>query len=304
MPIWTSEVVPIVVAACREASGPLCASLASVLETPLTATVEARGPETDPGRAEPDREGLVLRFRREAETLLAVLHSSTGLLPEWIRQPDASQRQVLGELADTLGSLLLPGNLAPTSAEAEFTTDLAAELSRCHAGRSECWVWLKGGGHAGALTLFWPAGALLGPATDPASGTAGSDPERDGAREGPRSPAEPADCPTVSPSDLDEGFRSLPPYARSLLRILVPVKVTLAETRLPLQKILEMGPGSIIQFQKACEEALTLQVSDQVVAEGEAVKVGDKFGLWVTSIASPAERFYVMRPDGHHRRVV
>ena len=45
----------------------------------------------------------------------------------------------------------------------------------------------------------------------------------------------------------------LPPYTRSLLRIKVPVVVTLAEKRQKLGSIVELAPGSIIQFDKPCE---------------------------------------------------
>ena len=83
----------------------------------------------------------------------------------------------------------------------------------------------------------------------------------------------------------------LPPYTRSLLRIKVPVVVTLAEKRQKLSRIIELGPGSIIQFDKSCEEMLDLEVGNQAVASGEAVKVGDKFGLRITAMVMPDERF-------------
>ena len=87
----------------------------------------------------------------------------------------------------------------------------------------------------------------------------------------------------------------MPPYTRSLLQITVPVVVTLAEKRQPLGRIIEFGPGSIIQFDKSCEEMLDLSVGNHRIACGEAVKVGDKFGLRITSITLPQERFYGVR---------
>ena len=91
------------------------------------------------------------------------------------------------------------------------------------------------------------------------------------------------------PPSLTSG--DLPPYTRSLLRIKVPVAVTLAEKRQKLSRIVELAPGSIIQFDKSCDAMLNLEVGDQVVACGEAVKVGDKFGLRITAMAPPDERF-------------
>jgi flagellar motor switch protein FliM len=76
-----------------------------------------------------------------------------------------------------------------------------------------------------------------------------------------------------------------------LLRIKVPVVVTLARKRQPLSHILELGPGAIIQFDKACDAMLELDVATRSVALGEAVKVGDKFGLRISAIILPEERF-------------
>ena len=51
-----------------------------------------------------------------------------------------------------------------------------------------------------------------------------------------------APCPAARPT-------ALPPYTRSLLHIQVPVVVTLARKRQALGRIVELGPGSIIQFE-------------------------------------------------------
>jgi flagellar motor switch protein FliN len=80
---------------------------------------------------------------------------------------------------------------------------------------------------------------------------------------------------------VSDPLATLHTYARGLLRIEVPVTVTLAAQRKPIQEILELGPGSIVKFEKTCDEPLELAVGDRVIATGEVVKVGDKFGLRV-----------------------
>ena len=52
-----------------------------------------------------------------------------------------------------------------------------------------------------------------------------------------------------------------------------------------------VGPGSIIHFNKSCEEMLDLEVGGQAIAQGEPIKVGDKFGIRLTSLVMPGERF-------------
>jgi flagellar motor switch protein FliN/FliY len=84
---------------------------------------------------------------------------------------------------------------------------------------------------------------------------------------------------------------ALPLYSRSLLKVKVPVTVTLAAKKQPVGKIIELVPGSIIQFTKPCDEMLDLEISGQPIAQGECVKVGDKFGLRITSLILPEERF-------------
>ena len=83
----------------------------------------------------------------------------------------------------------------------------------------------------------------------------------------------------------------LPGYTLSLLHIKVPISVTLATKRQPIDQIMELGAGSIIHFEKSCEEMLDLYVGEHPVAKGEAVKVGEKFGLRITSVIMPEERF-------------
>jgi flagellar motor switch protein FliN len=102
--------------------------------------------------------------------------------------------------------------------------------------------------------------------------------------------------------EVADGIERLPPYIRSLLKVQVRVRVTLAATKQPLQRILELSPGAILQFNKACDEPLTLEVGERPVAVGEAVKVGDKFGLWIKSISLPGERFWVVGKDTINQR--
>jgi flagellar motor switch protein FliN len=87
-------------------------------------------------------------------------------------------------------------------------------------------------------------------------------------------------------------------YSQSLLKVKVPVIVTLAAKKQPVGKIIELVPGSIIQFEKPCDEMLELEVSGHPIAQGECVKVGDKFGLRITSVILPDESFHSLSNYG------
>ena len=90
-------------------------------------------------------------------------------------------------------------------------------------------------------------------------------------------------------------LRKLSGYAQSLLKVDVAVVVTLASKKESVSCIVDLTPGGIIQFDKSCDEMLDLEISDQAIAVGEAVKVGDKFGLRITSMVLPDEQFKIVQ---------
>jgi flagellar motor switch protein FliN/FliY len=90
-------------------------------------------------------------------------------------------------------------------------------------------------------------------------------------------------------------FSKLPKYSRSLLKIRVPISVQLATKKELVHEVLTMAPGSIIKFEKGCEELLQMIVGEQAIAEGEAVKIGEKFGFRVTSMMLPREHFVAVK---------
>jgi flagellar motor switch protein FliN/FliY len=89
---------------------------------------------------------------------------------------------------------------------------------------------------------------------------------------------------------------SLKPFCESVLQVPVPVVVTLARKRMQINQILKLVPGVMIQFDKAYDSPMTVEVVDQPIAQGEVVKAGEKFGLRITEILQPAERFEALTP--------
>jgi flagellar motor switch protein FliN/FliY len=71
---------------------------------------------------------------------------------------------------------------------------------------------------------------------------------------------------------------------RRILRLEVPVIVKLADKRLSLGDIIDLSPGSIVEFTKSAEQSLELMVNNKMVGRGVAVKVGEKFGLRIDEI--------------------
>jgi flagellar motor switch protein FliN/FliY len=98
--------------------------------------------------------------------------------------------------------------------------------------------------------------------------------------------------PATPPSSPTE-----PPARRLDLLLDVPleVEVELGRTRMTIQDLLALGPGSVIELDKVAGEALDILVNDRLVARGEAVVVNDKFGVRITEIVSPQERIQRLR---------
>ena len=84
-------------------------------------------------------------------------------------------------------------------------------------------------------------------------------------------------------------LEGLSPEAKRILRLKVPVIVKLADKMLPLGDIIDLTPGSIVEFAHSADEALELLVNNKVVGHGVAVKVGEKFGLRIEEILSVEE---------------
>jgi flagellar motor switch protein FliN len=80
------------------------------------------------------------------------------------------------------------------------------------------------------------------------------------------------------------------PNVQMLLDINLNVTIELGRTRLSIRKILELGPGSIIELDRLAGEPVDLLVNDKVVAKGEVVVVDEYFGIRILTLVSPEER--------------
>ena len=75
-----------------------------------------------------------------------------------------------------------------------------------------------------------------------------------------------------------------------LLHMRVQLEVVLAERPLEFDHILKLAPGSIIEFDRASDAELTLAVGNRKIGGGQAVKVGEYFGLHINWLGTLDER--------------
>lgn len=87
----------------------------------------------------------------------------------------------------------------------------------------------------------------------------------------------------------DEQAARCKPDVQRLLRLRVPVVVKLAAKKLTVQSITGWHIGTILEFEKGANEELELMIRNKTIGFGQAVKVGEKFGLRVDSICDVRE---------------
>jgi flagellar motor switch protein FliN/FliY len=69
-----------------------------------------------------------------------------------------------------------------------------------------------------------------------------------------------------------------------LLDMNVPVTVTIGQTEIPVKRLLQLGPGSVLKLNKPIEEPLDLYLSDSKFATGNVVVVDGRFAVKITQI--------------------
>jgi flagellar motor switch protein FliN/FliY len=68
------------------------------------------------------------------------------------------------------------------------------------------------------------------------------------------------------------------------------ISVEVGRSKILLRDLLKMGEGYVIELDKLAGEPLDLYVNSRLIAKGEAVLVGDKFGIRLTDVVSTTDR--------------
>ena len=112
---------------------------------------------------------------------------------------------------------------------------------------------------------------------------------------------EPERSNTLNPQETAELLREPSPGTRNgasqlarelefLYDVPLQVSVEVGRARILLRDLLQMGEGYVVELDKLAGEPLDLYVNSRLIARGEAVKVGDKFGIKLTEVVSQSDR--------------
>ena len=251
-----------------------------------------------------NEKGLALLLQVGTQGIAILIPSSTGLIPDWCDSPDATGVSKMGAFAQEWGMNLVPEDFFPEDSKIAVIQNLSQGIFRAMPDLEAGYVELslgKADGTSAPAYIIWaltvPEELLAEPKPAfeeiPQAPSMGGTPPTFGAQADPFAQTN-FGTPNFIGSGMPQHRRleDLPGYTRSALKVKVPVATILARGRKPIKTVLELGVGSIIQFDKPCDEMLDIEVGQSVViATAEAVKVGDKFGFRISAVTLPEERF-------------
>ena len=78
------------------------------------------------------------------------------------------------------------------------------------------------------------------------------------------------------------------------LKILENIEVTLSievgRTDMTIRDLLRLNEGSVVELDRLAGEPLDIYVNGAIIARGEVVKVGERYGIRFTDVVDPEER--------------
>ena len=84
------------------------------------------------------------------------------------------------------------------------------------------------------------------------------------------------------------------PDLDTIVKLIVPVIVHIGENDIPFEDVLALVPGAIIELHKSAEDELDLRINNKPIGTGQVVKVGENFGIRISSVNTPHQRVEAM----------
>ena len=223
--------------------------------------------------------GLAVILRVGATSVVAIIPENFPL-PTWYKTPDESESSRLQTLAMEWSL-----NFFPPDIEVDEYATIMVEHCSDEMTAMKPTEWAK------AVNLQFTAEEAENPeASDITLLIA--------VTEAPFSQSELDDIPPDMPEAVEPAFientqaiplqtTGGPGFQNPLLNQLpVSINVRLAEKKLDLEQLMNISPGTLITFNKSCEDLLELYVNNSLYCRGEAVKIGEKFGLKISEVNS------------------
>ena len=273
----TDELIDQVFEGCRSNIADLTQSLSTNLsgEFELTPGEEVKGAEEIIGKVS-EQPGIVVTLTYDGFGILCLIPEDLPI-PDWYRSPNDSQASQLQTLPMEWSVGMVPMELEPLEEKSITCENLRAHLEASQptetARMLEVGVTVAGGDTSATIHLVMPvANPITEQAVDESAEAA------DAAASEAAAPA-PAAAPEPEPEPLD------PALAKRLQRVnKVPVSliVRIAERQLELEQLRGIAPGALLMFDKPYDSLLDVYVDNRLYCRGEAVKIGETFGVKIS----------------------
>ena len=87
---------------------------------------------------------------------------------------------------------------------------------------------------------------------------------------------------TTTTNQIEPGDGGLP--LDLMYDLPVEVTVELGRRRMTIGEFLDLGPGAVLELRKLVGDPLEIRVNQRLVARGEAVAVGEMYGIRITEV--------------------
>ncbi|MCC6216229.1 MAG: flagellar motor switch protein FliN [Polyangiaceae bacterium] len=90
--------------------------------------------------------------------------------------------------------------------------------------------------------------------------------------------------PAPRPPARDPARASVPEGIEFVMDVPVEVTVEIGRRTMRIAELLRLGSGSVLELDKTSGEPLDVYVNDRLIARGEAVVVGERYGVRLTEV--------------------
>ena len=217
----------------------------------------------------PDEPGIVVTFNFGEQGLVVVIPESLPIA-RWYRAPNDSQSARLQTLPMEWAASLFPPDVEPTEYRSVACGSVRKQLKACQPDENVKTLELNlscplATSQRALMWVIWPV-AL--PTLTPAVTFEDLEKVAD------------AEPPTLNTVPKNESERR----RQRLLKVPVQLIVRIADKKIDLRQLRGFSPGTLLTFNKSCEMFLDVYVGNHLYCRGEAVKVGENFGIKVNEL--------------------
>ena len=106
--------------------------------------------------------------------------------------------------------------------------------------------------------------------------------------------------PQLYVDDLAASTDLPPTEIERMSQLRISLEIQFGKTRLPIEEILKLRTGSIIEFDQVINEPLNILVNGKIIAKAEAVVIEENYGIKILEIVGTQEKLNVVRKEESH----